>query len=167
MDLRPAGNGPHQLLLQGVVDRNFRAVQAALEAGASVNGSPEYPLSPIAAATIANQFAVVNFLLSQGADPNRPFPVDMPCPAMPEVAAVIPGERALHIAARNGNVEIVSLLLQQGRADPNVTDIRGYTPLNATCDSMHVFVDAVVQLLLDAGADPAVADNNGFVPLHI
>lgn len=167
MYVSPPGNGPQQLLLQGVVNRNFRAVKAALEAGANINGTKEHPLPPITAATIADEFAVVNFLLAQGADPNRPFPMELPRPPMPEIAIVIPGERALHIAARNGYVEVVSLLLKTGRANPNVTEIRGYTPLNATCDSMHGNVDAVVQLLLEAGADPALADNAGCIPLHI
>lgn len=163
----PPGNGPQQLLLQGVVNRNFRAVKAALEAGANINGTKEHPLPPITAATIADEFAVINFLLAQGADPNRPFPMELPRPPMPEIATVIPGERALHITARNGYVEVASLLLKTGRANPNVTEIRGYTPLNATCDSMHGNVDAVVQLLLEAGADPALADNTGCIPLHI
>ncbi|CAN0467933.1 unnamed protein product, partial [Scytosiphon promiscuus] len=72
-----------------------------------------------------------------------------------------------HIAARSGKVEIVSLLLQRARADPNAIDARGGTPLLAasSCPPAYVCVE-VVLLLLEAGANPTMAEENGFLPLH-
>ena len=48
--------------------------------------------------------------------------------------SIVPGARALHIAAKRGDVEIVRLLLQQAGADLNATDKKGCTPLLAACN---------------------------------
>ena len=89
----------------------------------------------------------------------------MPC-AKSAIGTIAPGERALHLAARGGYVEIVRLLLKRSRADPNATDNGGLTPLLVTCGSQYECVE-VVGLLLEAGADPALADKDGCVPLHL
>lgn len=164
----PSGGSDLQLL-QGVSNGNFKAVKAALQAGANVNGPPEQPCPPIAAAAIADQATIVNFLLEQGADPDRPVTEELPHPCTKsDMAAAAPGERALHIAARSGNVDIVRLLLERAHADPNATDKKGCTPLLAVCDSSNVkYVAEIVQLLLGAGGDPALAEENGIVPLHV
>ncbi|CAM9713991.1 unnamed protein product [Laminaria digitata] len=155
-------------LLQGVIGGDFDAVKAALEVGANVNGSPEQPLAPITAATISNHVVIANFLLEQGADPDRPVSEELPhpIPNVDLIATTEPGERALHIAARGGSVEIVRLLLKQARVDPNATDYRGYTPLMVTCSCPYSCVE-VVRVLLAADADPALAQEDGFVPLHL
>lgn len=154
-------------LLQGASDGNFDLVKAALQAGASVNGPLTQPCAPIVPATIADHAGIVELLLEHGADPDRPVTEELPhpCPTS-DMAAAAPGERALHIAARNGKVEIVRLLLERARANPNATDDKGGTPLLAACDSSNVHVE-VVRLLLGAGADPALAETNGIVPLHV
>ncbi|CAN0491517.1 unnamed protein product [Laminaria digitata] len=138
-------------------------MKAALEDGANVDEHPRLPYAPIVAATIASRADMVSFLLEQGADPDRPVTKEVEVPCV--IGATTPGERALHIAARSGNVDIVRLLLKRSRADPNATDNDGYTPLLATCASPYVSVE-VVPLLLEAGADPALADEKGFIPLH-
>lgn len=121
-------------LLRGVYDGNFDAVKAALGGGADLNGSPEQPLPPIVAATIMEQIEMVVFLLRQGADPDIPVNIPLPCPdsEMTEHVNTIPGERALHIAARTGNINLAMLLLKQACAEPDATDSRGCTPLTAT-----------------------------------
>ncbi|CAN0276436.1 unnamed protein product, partial [Laminaria digitata] len=113
---------------------------------------------------MANNFGMVAVLLGKGADPDRPVPVEL---ARPELGMTTnPGERALHVAARSGKVEIVGLLLKRARADPNVTDNTGSTPLMETCRSLNVRVE-VVRLLLEAGADPTLARiEDNWTPLH-
>ena len=125
------------------------------------------PCAPLLAATIANHVVMVDLLLRQSADPDTPITEELPhpCPS-PDYAVAIPGERALHSAARSGNVEIVRLLLKRSHADPNATDNKGRTPLMATCISSSVYTK-VVRLLLEAGADPALADKTGLLPLHV
>lgn len=160
----PAGENDRRLL-QGASGGNFDLVKAALQAGASVDGPPEQPCAPIVAATIADHAGIIELLLEHGADPDRPVTEELPHPTS-DMAAAVAGERALHIATRNGNIEIVRLLLEQARANPNATDDKGGTPLLAACDSSNIEVE-VVRLLLEAGADPTLAEKNGIVPLHV
>ena len=154
-------------LLNAVMDGNIEGAKAALEAGANVDGSRVLPCAPLLAATITNHVGMVDLLLRQSADPDKPITEELPhpCPS-PDYAVANPGERALHSAARSGNVEIVRLLLKRSHADPNATDNKGRTPLMATCISSSVYTK-VVRLLLEAGADPALADKTGLLPLHV
>ncbi|CAM9415009.1 unnamed protein product [Laminaria digitata] len=101
-----------------------------------VNGRPTLSHTPMMAALLANDADMVDFLLEHGAGKTRL------------------GERALHVAARMSNVEMVRLLLKRDRADVNATDSKGYTPLLATCSWQFVCM-GVARVLLEAGADAA------------
>ena len=151
-------------LSQHVLDGNFDAVNAALLAGANVDGFAGHPLPPITAAAIANRAGIVKVLLAHGADPDRPVAFEPPTQISDKPYA-LPGERALHIAARTGSVTIVRLLLNRSHANPNAADNQGRTPLMVTCSCPDASVE-VVRLLLKAGADPAFAQKNGIIPLH-
>jgi ankyrin repeat protein len=59
------------------------------------------------------------------------------------------GDQPIHHAARNGDAEVVRLLIEHG-ADVNATNPRGHTVLY--CAGGHGHLGAL-QLLLDAGAD--------------
>ena len=128
-----------------------------------MNGSPELPCTPIIAATIIDAAGIVMLLIKKGADADGFVNREVVCPS--SGYAILPGERSLHIAAVRGNVEIVRLLLERARANPNVTDETGSTPLLIACACLHNGVE-LVQLLLEAGADPASADKNGANALH-
>ncbi|CAM9834228.1 unnamed protein product [Laminaria digitata] len=158
--------GKNAQLFTAIKKRDLDAAKAALGAGAKVNGSPGEPYAPIVAATVANHAGIVDVLLEQGADPDRPVTIKVSFPSSKVVSAT-PGERALHMAARSGYVEIVRSLLKRsrGRADPNVTDNIGLTPLMATLESSQTCVE-VVRLLLEAGADLTSVNEDGFLPLH-
>ncbi|EXL39948.1 hypothetical protein FOCG_17450 [Fusarium oxysporum f. sp. radicis-lycopersici 26381] len=60
--------------------------------------------------------------------------------------------------ARNGNIEVVKMLLEKG-ADAAAADINGTTPLHVASE--------YAKILLEKGADAAAADNDGTTPLHI
>ncbi|CAN0399520.1 unnamed protein product, partial [Scytosiphon promiscuus] len=140
------------------------AVEAALGAGANVDGHPDQPYAPIAMAIVGKSTDIVNHLLRHGADPDKPVTVGVLLPGR-VIGSPILGARALHIAIKAESVEIIRLLLKGSRADPNATDNEGNTPLMTACLRQCVSVE-MVRLLLEAGADPALADNTGVIALH-
>lgn len=73
----------------------------------------------------------------------------------------IGGRTALHIAAREGNVEKVGLLVDAG-ANVNGVDSDGYTPLHLAVVAKSA---ATVTALLDAGANRNAIDRDGDTPL--
>jgi len=94
--------------------------------------------------------AAVRTLLTQGADPNF---------------ARGDGLAALHMAADEGHVEVVRLLIAAGAGVDARTRIGGYTPLHLASGGAHL---SVVRALLDAGADPGVVTTTtGVTPLHM
>lgn len=110
-------------LVDSALNGNMRKVKASLAAGANVNGSTEKPYTPVMAATFAGNANMVSFFIDQGADLDRSADHNLPCPSTDR--GVMPGERALHIAAKRGNVEIVRMLMR-GHADLNATDTRDH-----------------------------------------
>lgn len=73
-------------------------VKAALAAGANVNGLPALPYTPIMAATIRDDVRMIQLFIDHGADPNKCADHDLPCPTMD--VGIMPGERAMHMAAK-------------------------------------------------------------------
>lgn len=71
------------------------------------------------------------------------------------------GATALHLAAANGDLEAMELLLGAG-ADHRLTDSAGRTPLHHAC---HTVDEAPMRRLLAAGADPNAAFD-GRTALH-
>uniref|UniRef100_A0AAY4A7B2 Ankyrin 3 n=1 Tax=Denticeps clupeoides TaxID=299321 RepID=A0AAY4A7B2_9TELE len=73
------------------------------------------------------------------------------------------GFTPLHVAAKYGKIEVVSLLLQK-KASPDTSGKSGLTPLHVAA---HYDNQKVALLLLDQGASPHAAAKNGYTPLHI
>jgi hypothetical protein len=85
--------------------------------------------------------------------------------------AIYPGRTALHMAAANGNVEIVRALCEVDDVDLNKRDVFGYTPLHLACYSIHLNRDKVIKILLayEQTDVNAVAKELGYylTPLHL
>lgn len=89
---------------------------------------------------------IVRDLLEGGADPN-------------EVRGLTP----LHLAARDGSLEITELLLEHG-GDPSAIDYRGRTPLMVSLEGGH---PELARCLVAAGTDLALARDDGTTPLML
>ena len=101
-------------------------------------------------ATKRGDVAAVRLLLKDGADPNL---------------AQGDGLTALHVAAEEGYLEIVELLLGAGAKIEAKTRIGEYTPLHLAGGAGQA---RVVRALLKAGGDPgAVTTTTGATPLHL
>ena len=68
-------------LFDGACSGNMARVQAALAAGASVDGSPELPFAPVVVAAAKDETGVVKFLIEQGSDPKKPARSRLQCPS--------------------------------------------------------------------------------------
>jgi ankyrin repeat protein len=66
-------------------------------------------------------------------------------------------ERPLHIAARNGLIEDMRILLREG-ADVDAEGDLGMTPLHYAAMNGHI---PAIELLLQSGANPAALDEHG------
>jgi uncharacterized protein len=153
-------------LLFALYNRNDRARDALLAAGAEVGGAEAAALGDLerldpqaragdgfGALQLAAFFAgpaTVRRLLELGADPDsdpeNPFKV-----------------RPLHSAASVGDHESVRALLEAG-ADPNLPQQGGYTPLHAAA---HNDDAALARLLLEHGADKQARTDDGQMPADL
>jgi uncharacterized protein len=102
----------------------------------------------IARATAHNDASKVRQLIAAGNDPNE---LDDD------------GRTGLLVAATNGNLQIVAILLKVN-AHMNVKDKLGNTPLHYAADRNHV---DIAELLLDAGSPVDPENKNGMTPLMV
>lgn len=155
-------------VLMAICDHNIRRVQELLTTGASVGGSAELVMKPIAVAAFQGQVDIVELLLERGANleasaPDREFGVGGD-------VAWKSGWRAVHAAIFGGQVIALDALIKAG-ANLNATDSEGETPLMAaSCGRMTDLEEgercALVRALLEGGADPAVTATLGATALH-
>lgn len=121
----------------------------------NVRTAARYPFREFEKAAESGDVATVKRLLDQG------VPADLPLP-WPEESfeGIPPSERAIHLAAGGGHIEIVRLLLGRG-ADPNGRAGEGnFTPLHAAVDV------EIAKLLISRGADVNSRDSRGAQPIH-
>lgn len=74
------------------------------------------------------------------------------------------GSTALHVAAREGRLELITLLTEKGRMSPDVKDSNDQRPLHVAAKQNRR--DAISKLL-DAKADINATDLAGNTPLHV
>lgn len=162
---------------------NAEATEALLNGGADPNiQSFNSQSTPLFIAAQNSDYAVGTLLLEEGnADPDIPN-VNGTSPGIqstdindhradeilieysadPNLREYTTGETALHKAAQQGYTDVVKLILDYDRVDPNVQDYSGETPLFSA--AWLGFSDEVLALL-DGGADPDIANNEGVTPL--
>jgi ankyrin repeat protein len=73
------------------------------------------------------------------------------------------GFTALHVAAQEGHIEVMTLLIEQ-KAKVNAADFHGSTPLHIASQRGN---QTAVILLIDNSATVNVVDNDGNSPLHL
>ena len=136
--------------MKSVLERVGRA--AAVAAGLALGGTAIHaqmaPRSPLADAAMRGDVAGVRTLVAERADVNLPQG---------------DGMTALHWAARRGNSEMASAVLEAGANVKAVTRLGSYTPLHLAAQDGH---DGVVRALLARGADAGAMTSTGAVPLH-
>jgi uncharacterized protein len=148
-------------LLDAVKTGNTSLAESLLRRGANIevrdnstvwhNEGADF--TPLALAVARNDQRLVKMLLARGANPNAKTQADGPFPARDIV---------LSTAAENGNVEIITLLLNAG-GQVNTRAGTGVTPLMLAARDNHA--DAV-RLLIQRGADVNAKDERGFSPLY-
>jgi len=72
------------------------------------------------------------------------------------------GLTPLHVAAGNGHLEVVQLLVERG-ANVSAQDVLGWTPLHVAAGNGH---SDVVEFLIGKGVDVNAKDRYGRTPLH-
>lgn len=143
-DADPFGETP---LLQAARYGRLEVARLLLAAGADVERQSNSGWTPLYAAVLSREAAVVALLLDAGARPNPP---DSQALATP-----------LHEAARYDEPSILRLLLAAG-AEVAARDYRGQTPLHAAALRNGV---EVALLLLAAGAELDARDETGRTPI--
>lgn len=128
--------------------RRMGCAGAVLAVVLAVGAAP--PQDGLLDAARAGDTDAVRALLEDGADPNL---------------AQGDGLTALHLAAREGHLEVVAILINAGAETSATTRIGDYTPLHLAGGAGHA---DVVGALLGAGANPgAVTTASGVTPLHL
>jgi ankyrin repeat protein len=107
-------------LSRAAVDGDLVKVQELVKGGEQVNEEARWGWTPLLWAAYYGQPQVVDFLLAQGADPNRLTKLNY--------GNFKPGTSALILAAYYGHAGIVKALLE-AKADPAIKDNKGMTAL--------------------------------------
>lgn len=143
----PKGSRIHVAANNGQLEQ----VQQEVRRGVSVNLNQANYGTPLHQAAMGRHLAVAQWLLDQGAD------VD----ALTQVARTTP----LYEASLRGEERMVELLLNR-KANPNLTNVSGMTPLHISLLGTGA-VDRVTQLLLKGGANPNTKNEDGWAPIHV
>lgn len=136
------------LMYAGGIDINI--YQELIEAGADVNAVDEFGRNPLyyAAKRVLTGFRnytelVISLLLKQGSNL--------------ETGDAQRGDTLLHVAASNGLINLISVLLNSGHK-LNVQDNEGDTPLIKACKKKEL---GAVKQLLENGADLSLENKKG------
>ncbi len=133
---------------QAAKEGDLAKVKALLEKNTDlINAKNENGQTPLHIAASGGQLAVVEFLISQGADINL---------------RQNNGATALHFACFGGHRDVVEWLIDNG-ADVNSKDNNGLTPLRVAVFRSN---KEMIALLIEKGAALNAREENGATPLH-
>jgi ankyrin repeat protein len=157
-------------LCYGANSNNFAVVRFMLAAGAPVDYEAGASLVPLARAVMQRHTQMVHYLIEQGADVNRAFPV---CCEDTQNASVALEQASLRssvwsctdsaIVARPVSTAVLQVLLDAG-ADVRYTNSEGVTALQCLLALPAAPVEAI-ELLAQRGAELNACDYLGYTPL--
>ena len=177
----PQGQKPERALYVSYLHKGRDAEALALLGRAiRVNESGQCAATPLHEAVFIQRRAVVEALLKRGANANAVrclgwTPIMDASSSMKSSADIVTlliakgarvnaqrfdGETALHLATAQANTTVVLLLLD-AKADPNLRDASGRTPLFYARDG------AAARMLVEAGADITLRDKQGRLPYDV
>ena len=140
------------VLINAIINDNIDQAIETINSGANPNSCYKSSLPAILLAASREQPKVVEALIKNGADINKK--------GTDKKQKIFNGS-ALITASANGNLEIVKSLLD-AKADRNITDDTGLTPLMAAA---YMGNDNVVALLIHQGASLEQQDEKGYTAL--
>lgn len=137
-------------LLRYLQDGRTPMVVRMIASGMDLNEMGSGGVHPLSQAVLENDQYLIDLMLERGADPQ-----------LTDDAQLASGRRLLHYAAKQGNLELMQMLLDLGML-ADVLDANDQTPLDVTATYGG---SEAMQLLLDNGADPSRVDRSGSVPI--
>ncbi len=117
------------------------AIISEIEAVEDLELTDQYGRTLLHNAVLTERFAVVEYLVTQGAKVNTHD---------------AKGNTPLHFAAQRGNVKLIDYLIKQG-AEVNAVDSNGNTPI----PTGRIWPIEVYEILVDNGVDPTIKNNFG------
>ncbi|XP_012934991.1 serine/threonine-protein kinase TNNI3K [Aplysia californica] len=151
-DVNQAGHSGVGSLHIAAMCGHHEIAKILLDSGAKIDMGDLVKFSSLHIACHFGHEKVVELLLSNGSDINISGSV---------------GDRPIHLASSKANLRIMQLLVEgtsQQKADVNVKDNEGHTPLHFCCKSGHL---VTLHYLLDHQAVPHEANIYGDTPLHL
>ena len=134
-------------LFDAIADGNKTAVDQAMVDGTGVDSRARDEATPLIAASLHNQLAIAELLLSKGAD---------------VMARNSGGFTSLHAAAFSGSLPIAKLLFVKGAVLEDAANKAGATPLMVAGEENHV---DLAEWLIAKGADVNHAEGHGYMPI--
>ena len=131
-----------------LVDEENEAA-ALLDAGCEINHKDDQGLTPLHNAVYHKNEKLVGLLLQRGANPNIQSKIL---------------ESPLDFAIDCQHVDIVKMLLIEGKANPNTKGESGWTPLHGAASQSRNTAIEIVQLLLKAKASASAQTDSGQYP---
>ncbi|KAH0541631.1 hypothetical protein FGG08_003921 [Glutinoglossum americanum] len=142
------GSGKGSALATAAATENEEIVKLLMSVGADVSARDEHGWTALHRVVNERKAAMVELLLASG---------------VPANAVTNDGLTALHLAEVKQDEEMVMVLLEQNRIDPNIKDKDGWTPLSRAVVSGH---EGIIKLLLGCErVNPNIIDRNGRTPL--
>lgn len=162
-----------------------KVIEKLLESGADIDILDMQQRTPLHFAVVANRIPVVKLLIAKGANidvqssSGRTPLLEAVINGSFEVAVILiqsgaqldlvdtKGTSVLHhlCFSRDPNLHIIEMVLQH-KGNPNITNLKGGTPLMFASTLKKHFSVKLIKLLLEYGADINQTDNHGRAAIH-